>query len=129
MTWGEVVDELLDEVGDALRYVARYDEAGYDRLYVRGDVQDRRERAAFENVYVEARFEGEEKAYLEERLDSGRLRSTLHSFDDLLLFNLISGPAEGLLVTLDRDADVHLGSFLTRFESHGSDTPDVADVQ
>jgi hypothetical protein len=129
MMWGATVDELLDEVGDTLRYVARYDARGYERLYVRGDVQDRRERAAFDNAYVEARYEGEEKAYLEERLDSGRLRSTLHSFDDLLLFNFIAGPTEGLLVTTDRDADVHLGTLLARFETHGSDTPDVADVQ
>ena len=111
------MDDLLDEVGDALRYVARYDAEGYEQLYVRGDVQERRHRELFDNVYVEARYEGSEKAWLEEQLESGELRSTLHSFDDLLLFNLLHDENVGLLVSVDRDADLSLREFLARFES------------
>lgn len=120
MTWGPIIDELLDEVGDALRYVARYDAAGYEQLYVRGDVGDRRQRELFDNLYVEARYEGSEKAWLEAQLDSGSLRSTLHSFDDLLLFNLLRSENDGLLVSVDRNADVSLREFLTRFEGPGT---------
>ena len=123
MTWGEIVDDLLDEVGDGLRYVARYDAEGYEQLYVRGDVQERRHREAFDNVYQEARYETDEKAFVEAKLESGRLRSTLHSFDDLLLFNLIAGRDEGVLVSVDRDADVSLREFLTRFETTDVDAP------
>lgn len=115
-----LVAQLREDAGDALRYVALYDTAGYEAVYVRRDVDRRRaDRRIFDELFEELLYEGTSREYIEEKLDSGSLGCVVHAFEEVYVCNFLREDETGFVVTLDPGTDVRLGAFVERYETFG----------
>jgi hypothetical protein len=106
-----LVGELRDEIGEAVRVVARYNRDGYDALYVRDDVQGRVDTYG-DDVHNDLVLQGVGKERLED-LFGDDLVCSIHRFEELTAFRFVDGDTdfEGLFVSVDSDANVPLATF------------------
>lgn len=110
MAGDELVGELQELAGDALRVVATYDRAGYDVRYTREDVQGRLDRVA-DDVHQDLVLEGLSRQHLEALFEAGGLQCSMHRFENMTAFHFPEAEYRGLFVSIDSDADVPLASF------------------
>lgn len=110
MAGDELVGDLRELPGDALRVVATYDRAGYDVRYIRDDVEGRLARVA-DDVHQDLVLEGLSRQHLEALFDAGDLRCSMHRFEGMTAFHFPEAEYSGLFVSIDSDADVPLASF------------------
>jgi hypothetical protein len=105
-----LVEDLQAEIGDHLRAVAVYHEADYEVVYERDDVATR--PPAIDYIHQELIMEGMGTEHLEDVFDVGRLGCTMHSFEEAMCFHFVRGPLEGVFISVDPDALVHLETFV-----------------
>jgi len=111
MTGGdELVAELQQQAGDALRVVAEYDREGYEIRYVREGVGARLDDRA-EAIHRNLVLEGISREHLEDLFDAGELHCSMHRFDEVTAFHFAEREYEGLFVSVDSDVDIPLASF------------------
>lgn len=122
-TTSALVDEFKSDVGSKLRVVAKYDAEQMRTLYVRDDVEEERPRAHFDNLHGEMMREHLERPHIEADLNSGKLRSSMLGFEQMLVFNFISSKrggsfsdVQGYVVTTEPDVVVDLSKFIHKFE-------------
>ena len=98
----EALTEFLKErVGDHLRSVIFYDDAGGQVLYVRDDVADEYTDADIEEVVQDVRLESVDKPHQESLYSHGPLNCTLRSFDDAVELHFPHNETSGTAVALD----------------------------
>jgi len=111
MTGGdELVAELQQQAGDALRVVAEYDRTGYEIRYARGDVEARLADRA-DDIHENLVLEGISRSHLEDLFEAGDLHCSMHRFDEVTAFHFAEAEYTGLFVSIDSDADIPLASF------------------
>lgn len=98
------VADLQSVVGDDLRSIATCDEDGYEFLYLRDGLRERAEDIA-EDIHQNLVLEGIGKVYLEDLFEAGDLHCTLHEFEELQAYHLVTGQFEGVFVGIDTDSD------------------------
>lgn len=106
----ELVAELRQQAGDALRVVAEYDRDGYDIRYVRDDVSARLAERA-DAIHQNLVLEGISRGHLEDLFDAGDLRCSMHRFDEVTAFHFAEAEYTGLFVSVESSADLPLASF------------------
>ncbi len=107
---GELVAELQQQAGDALRVVAEYDREGYDVHYVREDVGARLDERA-DPIHRNLVLEGISREHLEDLFGAGDLHCSMHRFDDMTAFHFAEEEYTGLFVSVESDVDLPLASF------------------
>ncbi|NLV09909.1 hypothetical protein GOC74_08205 [Halomicrobium mukohataei] len=95
-----LVSDLESIVGDALRVVARYDEDGYELLYVREDLTEHTQGIS-DAIHENLVLEGIAKEYLEDLFEAGELHCTIHEFEELRAHHFVTGQFEGFFVGAD----------------------------
>jgi hypothetical protein len=105
-----LVDDLRTEVGEELRAVARYEEAEWELLYEREDIEAK--PRIFDKIHEELILEGMGTEYLESVFQVGRLNCTMHSFEEAMCFHFVRGSMEGVFVSIEPDALLPLEDFV-----------------
>jgi hypothetical protein len=113
----DIVTDLRDAAGDAVRVVATYDENGYSLVHCRDDVAARTQDRAPE-VHEDLVLQGVGRERLEDLFEAGDLHCSVHRFDDLTAFHFLADEYEGLFVSIDADVDVPLASFAETCRSY-----------
>jgi hypothetical protein len=94
--------QLVDGIGDGLRTAALFDPDSYDVLFVRDDVADAYPQGTAEEIHREQLFAAMHKDYREQLFHAaGALDSTVHLFDDVVIFRILNGDS-GLFLSVDR---------------------------
>lgn len=110
----QLVTFLETEVGDELRSVIYYDEATFDLIYARDDVQDQYSERDLEQVRQELGVASFGKPALEDLYVHGELNCTVHCFDEAIEMQFIVSDTEGIAVGLDPAAFVTHRTFIGR---------------
>lgn len=101
-TSAEALTEFLRaRVGDHLRSVIQYDDAGADLLYVRDDVADEYTDDEVERVVRDVRLEAVEKPHQESLYEHGPLDCTIRCFEDAVEMHFPHDERSGTAVALD----------------------------
>jgi SpoVK/Ycf46/Vps4 family AAA+-type ATPase len=101
-TPSEALTEFLkDYVGDHLRSVMYYDEAGADIVYVRDDVAEQYTDEDVEEVVHDVRLEAVEKPHQESLYAHGSMNVTVRCFEDAVEMHFPHDEKSGTAVALD----------------------------
>ncbi|WP_158057322.1 hypothetical protein [Halorussus halophilus] len=115
---GDLIEWLLDEVGDSLCAMAVYQRNKLEFEYIRDDVRDRYSHGDFEAMAEEFGLDGALGDEHKERLYcAGELNFVVQGFDDGTFVRVPLTEYGGLFVALDRDAEVSLPEFAERLRS------------
>lgn len=108
---------LLAEYGAGLRGVASYRRDAIEYHYLREDVEVGYSRDEFQTMLEELILEGLAKAYLESLFHAGRLAATTYVFERAVIFHFAVDESAGLVVSIDRVADVDVEDVFSRVEA------------
>ena len=98
----DLLGRLVDGIGDGLRTAALFDPDSYDVLFVRDDVAEAYPEDIAEEIHREQLFAAMHKNYRETLFSAaGTLDSTVHLFDDVVIFRVLNGDS-GLFLSVDR---------------------------
>lgn len=111
------VSYLRTQVGDHLRLAVTYDSDSYDTLYVRDDVAEKYPGRR-EQIIRDLLLEGVAEPRQEELYSLGTVSGTVRVFEEGITLHFTSGIHSGVLVSLDRDADPPIASFLRGCRKH-----------
>lgn len=118
MVPSKLVASLRDEVDDALRTVAYYDEAKYDSLYRRSDIEIGYTPDETQAIIDDLTVQGLSRQYLEGLFNAGALECSMFHFEDALMFHFPESDRTGLFVTIDTGTNVNLDRFISICHSH-----------
>jgi len=108
-----LVRALRDEVDDALRSVAVYDEEGYEIEYIREDVEGAYSTDEIEEVYDDLVIQGLSREFLEQLFHAGDLQCSMYGFEEATMFHFTGGEYTGLFVSMDRTAGMDLDAIIS----------------
>lgn len=109
----DIVSTLQDEVGDALRSVAVYDENGYEFEFIRDDVEGTYTIEEIEKVYDDLVIQGLSREFLEQLFHAGQLQCSMYGFEEATMFHFTGGDYSGLFVSIDRTRGLDLDAFIS----------------
>lgn len=99
------IDDLQDEFGDSLRVVAIYENTETDIRFIRDDLRENRSDEYMNEVLSQISLEGMGYEHFEDFFNVGQLRCAIYSFDEAFIFHIPPDPFNGLVVSIDREAD------------------------
>lgn len=102
-----LVDRCRERLGDGLRTVTVYDDDGFETVYVREDLEPAYSRQRFASLVAIARDVHRPLTLLPEEdadLPIGGYRSSVHSFENARVIQVIATPGWGILVSVDGEA-------------------------
>lgn len=102
---------LVEEIGDGLRAIDRFDRTTYEHVYLRPDVSELYTDQDFERLRIERVMNAVSSESLEQLYEVGSFRYSVRRFDDALLFYLLVEDAAGVVVSIDEEVDVSLPAF------------------
>ena len=107
-TAAELVETLVDRTKDNLRCVFEYGQDGCDVRYRRDDVPE----SELEYLALEVKTHPQVVG-LEETTPRAcqTLRSTIRTYDQVVVVHLVSSPESGIVATLEPDATPRIRSF------------------
>ena len=105
---------LKDCVGDHLRSVIYYDEAGGEVVYVRDDVADQYTDADIEQVVRDVRLEAVEKPHQESLYAHGSMNATVRCFEEAVEMHFPHDEKCGTAVALDGEVFAIHNTFIGR---------------
>lgn len=115
----DLVEDLKDDVGDALRTVAKYEHGDYERLFIRPDIKAQYSDEERAELYNQVEIEGMGYSHFEDLFHTGELESVIYGFEEALMFQF---PGEdeftGLFVTVDRDVVMNPESIIGTATAH-----------
>lgn len=103
----DLVDYLQDAVGDSLRAVGRYDQEGYDVLYIREDVAQEYSSADIEQIHHEMVLKGLGNQHIESLFKQEALSCSIYQFEDTARLHFVHQDYRGFYVSIDLDDDVN----------------------
>ncbi len=106
-----LVERLKSRVGDDLRSVARYDESGYELVYLRDDVAEQYDDERLDDIFENLRMEAILMTDDEQRYDHGPLDCVIRSFDRAVEMHFALSRSEGVAISLDAGAMMRARSF------------------
>lgn len=109
----ELVPSLKDEVDDALRSVAVYDEDGYEVEFIRDDVEGTYTDEDIEEVYDDLVIQGLSREFLEQLFHAGDLECSMYGFEEATMFHFTGGEYSGLFVSIDRIRGMDLDAIIS----------------
>lgn len=110
----ELVHFLLQETGDSLHAVVRYDRERWRFLYVREEVRERIEgwERHADEIIDEFRREGRRNVDRERLFEVGPFYCSLHLFDTLILIHFSQPDGQGIVFGYDPAAASNLTAFV-----------------
>lgn len=102
-----LIDEVEAEVGDALRFVATYQQRSYDLRYIRDDVRADYSDEEITEVLDQLEIEGMGYSHFERLFHSGPMDCAIYGFEAALMFHFPRDDFSGLFVTVDRDVQLN----------------------
>ena len=109
----ELVAALQELADGSLRSVASYTVDDYTVHHLRDDVEAAYTVTDIEAIHEHLAVDGLSKQRLESLFDAGDYRSSMHEFEDALVFHLTNDDS-GLFVSIDRFASIPLSTVLYR---------------
>jgi hypothetical protein len=103
----ELVDLLREEVGDSLRAVGRYDEEGYDVLFIREDVADEFSQEDIEEIHHDMVLKGLGNQHIESLFNDEALECSIYQFEDSVRLHFVNDDYLGYYVSFDYDGDTN----------------------
>ena len=122
----ELVEFMKDVAGEYLRGVLAYDENGFEVVYLRDDIVEK--RVADPTLQDDLPII-HELALQEERIPAevgafGRYHATVRVFSNAVVIQLVSGEKRGYGVSLDTEAARQLNNFIRRCTSYMDENTD-----
>lgn len=108
----DLLEEAQDHVDGSLRALASYEEQSYDIHYLRDDIEHQYSEGDIKRVFDYVALAGLSRDYLEQTFHAGSVLCTVYSFEDADMFHFQTDRTEGFFLSFDRNADVHLDSFI-----------------
>lgn len=118
MVPSELIASLQALVNGALRSVAYYDEAKYDSLYRREDIETGYTPDESQEIIDDLTVQGLSRQYLESLFNAGSLECTMLRFEDALMFHFPESDHTGLFVTIDTGTTIDIDQFVSLCEAH-----------
>ena len=113
-----LVEELHDQVGDALRVVARYRDRSYEMSYLREDLDSLYTDTDLDAIFDDFVLQGLHKDRLDDLFRAGTLECSMFQFEDALVFHFTPGGSEGLAVSIDPGTGVDIESLVATCRSY-----------
>lgn len=107
-----LVDELHEEIDDALRTVASYDRGDYNLLFIRDDVDAEYSKEEIAELFRQVEIEGMGYSHFETLFHTGQLECAIYGFEDAFMFQLPADEFTGVFVTMDRDLTLNPESII-----------------
>ena len=101
---------LNNRVDDLLRGVAHYQQDGFEVVYLRDDIQERRHREEVDKMLTRIKQEG--TAEEEQSFPFGHLHATLRIFDETIFMHFPIENQTGVVVALEPEVARSLNSFV-----------------
>ena len=114
---GDLVNELMEVVGDGLRSVASYDRGGYTMHQIRNDVDEAYTREELNEAYRRIEIEGMGYSQFEEVMHAGGLDCTIYGFEKALMFHFATDVFTGLFVSVDRQSEMDIDAIISACKS------------
>lgn len=105
-----VLAYVTEEVGDHLRAVDYFDRDTHENLYIRDDVSALYTDREFEQMRFERVSNLLNVGFFEELYSVGEFRYSIRRFDRAVLLYLPLGEANGMVVSIDVDAAIPVGT-------------------
>lgn len=118
MVPSKLITSLHSLVNGALRSVAYYDEAKYDSLYRREDIEIGYTPEESQAIIDDLTVQGLSRQYLEDLFNAGALECTMLRFEDALMFHFPESDHTGLFVTIDTGTPLDIDQIVSLCESH-----------
>lgn len=104
---------LKHRTGDSLRAVLSYGPSGDDVLFLRDDLEGEYAEADLESISVTAwEVHDDLLSFGTERLGFDQYHSTVHTFENIFVFQLLLDEEFGLLLSFDREIGRDLHEFV-----------------
>lgn len=108
-----LIQDIIDAFDEELRGIVTYDQGDLDFHYLRVDVREDYSREEFHQIFDDIILQGLAKEHFESLFHIGPLESSGFVFRDAIIFQFPFDELSGLVVSLERDAEFEVSSFVT----------------